>query len=272
MSFKSFFKFRITHHFIIFWLCVAAFVHNILMNGANNVVISSLQKEFYVTSRETGVYVSVYDVGSLISNIFVPILGSKGSRPRWVAFGMVILFAGSMINILPHFLRSQHSIYNSANQHSIDANILNSNSDDGSLIQMCNFSVSIDESAFGANRSTKIFLTSQRNESYPRARDQLHSQTILKFFALKHLLYLANLVNGFSSASLTSLAISYIEDIAPETVAAVYESVYFAIGALGVGVGFLVTSKFLNIYTDIDTADSLPQWLIPTHPNWIGAW
>lgn len=34
----------------------------------------------------------------------------------------------------------------------------------------------------------------------------------------------------------------------------------------------MITSKCLTIHTDIDRIDSLPSWLTPNHPNWIGAW
>lgn len=35
----------------------------------------------------------------------------------------------------------------------------------------------------------------------------------------------------------------------------------------------MITSKFLSIHTDINSAgNSLPLWLKPSHPNWIGAW
>lgn len=38
------------------------------------------------------------------------------------------------------------------------------------------------------------------------------------------------------------------------------------------GVGFIITSKFLNLHTDINTVSNRPSWLTPSHPNWIGAW
>ena len=41
----------------------------------------------------------------------------------------------------------------------------------------------------------------------------------------------------------------------------------------------MITSKFLSLHTDISKSwfqstvhNSLPSWLKPTHPNWIGAW
>lgn len=249
------------------WLSLAAFIHNILMNGANNVVISSLQKEFYITSKETGAYVSVYDVGSLISSIMVPVLSAKrGSRPKWVAFGMIMLFTGCMVNVIPHFLRSRHSIYakntNKIHEHSSSI-ILNDASVDfststsimtaasfGALenseinqIELCNysFSQSIDHQQHleRLKANTNLFNSSFRSVSRSSTSSDKVGlfNSFLSFFALKHLLYVANFINGMSSASLTSLAFSYIEDIAPHNLSSIYESIYFAVGALGVGVG-----------------------------------
>ena len=34
----------------------------------------------------------------------------------------------------------------------------------------------------------------------------------------------------------------------------------------------MITSKCLQIHTDIDRVTNFPSWLKPSHPNWIGAW
>ena len=190
---------NVSHRFIIVWLSLASFLHNILMNGANNVVISSLQKEFYLSSRETGSYVSIYDVGSLVSAVVIPFVSARGSKPRWIAFGMVMLFIGCQVTVLPHFFRK--SALNAANADS--------------SVEFCNQTSKLikDVGLLGADNET-IPLTKSR-------------------FQLKHLLYVANVINGLSSASMTSLAFSYIEDIAPHSLSSVYESIYYAVGALG---------------------------------------
>ena len=72
---------------------------------------------------------------------------------------------------------------------------------------------------------------------------------------------------------MTSLCFSYIEDIAPHHLSAVYESIYYATGALGMGVGFIITSNCLAFHTDFNKPNNhLPEWLQSNHPNWIGAW
>ena len=265
LFFAMAFKLKYSHRFIIIWLSLAAFLHNILMNGANNVILSSLQKEFFLTSRETGIYVSVYDIGSLISTIFVSFASARGSKPRWIAFGLVCLFLGCMIDIVPHFIRPD------PNESSLEeaAAVAGSNRSMMPLmtensIELCNYSIDFtaDDKQFRQARNLET-KSSQSKQKLAKSSS---------FFQLKHLLYLGNTINGFSSASMTTITFAYIEDVAPPHLSAIYESIYYAVGAFGVGVGFIITSKFLTVHTDINKAIKLPTWLKPSHPNWIGAW
>ncbi|RNA26631.1 solute carrier organic anion transporter family member 1A2 isoform X1 [Brachionus plicatilis] len=254
------FDFKINDKFIITWLSLCAFLHNILMNGTNNVIISSLQKEFYLSSRETGVYVSVYDIGSLCSSILISFAAARGSKPRWIAFGMIMLFVGCMINVLPHFIKPDHS---SQKKFSNSSHVINS--DD--IVELCNYSLSTQ------NHQADVYFP--RNYTSPASPvDQTKTASSSIFgFQVKYLLYIANIVNGLSSASMTTITFSYIEDFAPsKKLSSVYESIYFVMGAFGVGVGFMITSWCLKIHTDIDRMKELPFWLNPSHPNWIGAW
>jgi len=265
------FKLKYSHRFIIIWLSLAAFLHNILMNGANNVILSSLQKEFFLTSRETGIYVSVYDIGSLISTIFVSFASARGSKPRWIAFGLACLFLGCMIDIVPHFIRPDpnestpaggNNDGSATSPNPLHTPIMTENS-----IELCNFSI-------GFTNDDRQFRQARNLQSDFASNDKDHKSVVKSssFFQLKHLLYLGNTINGFSSASMTTITFAYIEDVAPPHLSAIYESIYYAVGAFGVGVGFIITSKFLTIHTDINKAIKLPTWLKPSHPNWIGAW
>lgn len=218
---------RISHQFIIIWLSLAAFLHNILMNGTNNVIISSLQKEFYLTSQETGVFVSVYDIGSLLSSVFVSYASARGSKPRWIAFGMTMLFIGSMVNVLPHFLKPHEPTANS-NTDKADLNSTFVFNNDN-LIELCNHSLSIDN----LDR-TKYFQRNFTSDVSSQPKNTPETSKSFFNFQLKHLLYAANVINGMSSASMTTITFSYIEDFAPARLSSIYESVYFAVGALGV--------------------------------------
>lgn len=228
------FDFKINDKFIIVWLSLCAFLHNILMNGTNNVIISSLQKEFYLSSRETGVYVSVYDIGSLCSSILISFAATRGSKPKWIAFGMVMLFLGCMINVLPHFIKPDYSYQK---KHSNSSHVVNSDN----IVELCNYSVSTQN-----YQADEYFL---RNYSSTPANpiDQTSQQQSSSIFGfqIKYLLYVANIVNGLSSASMTTITFSYIEDFAPsKKLSSVYESVYFVTGAFGVSFFLKYIKKF----------------------------
>jgi organic anion transporter 4A len=244
---KRAFKIKLTHLSIVIWLSIAAFIQNIVMGGAMNVIISSLQKEFYLSSQDTGIYISGYDMGSLISSLIIPILGSYGSKPRWIGFGMLMLCIGCFVNVLPHFIRPK--TYN---------HLLNNSLNTVDDIELCFY-----------KNSTGYDFNKCRSSINSTSNDQPSDFRLNK---LKYILFASNIINGMSSASLTTLAFSYIEDVSPHRLSAIYESFYYASGALGMGIGFMITSQFLNIHNDIDSSIHIPEWLTPNHPNWIGAW
>ena len=47
-----------------------------------------------------------------------------------------------------------------------------------------------------------------------------------------------------------------------------FSGVYYALGGIGIGLGFLATSQFLKVYTYIKK----PLWLTPIYSEWVGAW
>jgi hypothetical protein len=44
--------------------------------------------------------------------------------------------------------------------------------------------------------------------------------------------------------------------------------IFYAVGGVGIGLGFLATSQFLKVYTYIKK----PFWLTPNYSEWVGAW
>ena len=145
---------------------------------------------------------------------------------------------------------------------------------DDNSIEMCNYSITTD---FSTNAQLKYFRPQPSNATNGRTNKRgvfrsADSGSFFSLFQMKHILYFGNMINGFSSASLTTITFAYIEDVAPHKLSAIYESVYYAVGAFGVGVGFMITSKFLTFHTDLDQDTQRPSWLKPSHPNWIGAW
>ena len=93
---------------------------------------------------------------------------------------------------------------------------------------------------------------------------------------MKYIFYLANIINGVSSVALYTIAISFIENIFKKDEVNLRQGLYYAVGAVGVGVGMLATGNFLKINSSIKTMRKLQQQysnnflLNSNNVNWIG--
>lgn len=87
----------------LFWICWVGALQGMIVNGFVNVVITTVEKRFSLTSAEAGLIASCYDIASVICALPVSYLGASGHKPRWVAIGTIIMGLGSFITCLPHF-------------------------------------------------------------------------------------------------------------------------------------------------------------------------
>ena len=172
---------------------------------------------------------------------------ARGSKPKLISLGMIIVFIGCMINVLPHFLK--HLLTSSSSDSKVHLSTNETTFDDtltGNLIELCNNTLYISEisgtkpfflrknltSTIGSDYSIDVKVTAPSTASFGFS------------FQLKHLLYLGNLINGMSTASLTTITFAYIEEIAPHSRASIYESIYYVVGSFGV---FILKVKILLI-------------------------
>ena len=65
------------------------------MNGFVGIVITSIEKRFDLTSKETGFIMSSYDIASVLCLIPVSYLGGMGHKPRWLATGEYFKYSSS---------------------------------------------------------------------------------------------------------------------------------------------------------------------------------
>lgn len=76
------------------------------MNGFINVVITTIERRFGLRSRQTGLVASGYDIASFLCLVPVTYFGGRvgASKPRLIAWGIILLGLGSLTFALPHFL------------------------------------------------------------------------------------------------------------------------------------------------------------------------
>ena len=68
-----------------------------------NSVISSLERRFEISSTESGIIASCYDIGFVLFALPISYFGGQGIKPRYLSFGMCFLGLGSLLFALPHF-------------------------------------------------------------------------------------------------------------------------------------------------------------------------
>ena len=75
-----------------------------VVNGFVSVVISTIERRFELSSKQSGFVASGYDIASVLCLIPVSYIGGRGHKPRWIAAGVLLLGIGSFMFALPHFV------------------------------------------------------------------------------------------------------------------------------------------------------------------------
>ncbi|XP_039092926.1 solute carrier organic anion transporter family member 4A1 isoform X2 [Hyaena hyaena] len=88
--------------FLLF-LCAAAFLQGMTVNGFINTVITSIERRYDLHSYQSGLIASSYDVAACLCLTFVSYFGGTGHKPRWLGWGVLVMGAGSLVFALPHF-------------------------------------------------------------------------------------------------------------------------------------------------------------------------
>ncbi|XP_022104544.1 solute carrier organic anion transporter family member 4A1-like [Acanthaster planci] len=89
------------------WLLIvlSAFctAQGLVINGYINTGIGTIERRFELSSRASGLIVSMYDITCAILVLFVTYVGGRGHKPKWLTWGLIFMGTGSAIFALPHF-------------------------------------------------------------------------------------------------------------------------------------------------------------------------
>ncbi|CAF3695614.1 unnamed protein product [Rotaria socialis] len=227
-------------------LCTCNFIQNFSVNGANNAVISTLERVFYLSSVQSGLFLALYDLATVFSSPLVGYLGSRYSSPIFFSLNMIIVGIGNLLIASSNFV-GQDSIFSFKS----DSTQYTTTADD--VLFECY------KDPFNAKNISNLSCLRQGHISSTPQNAKL-------------LIYFGNFVNGIGSVALFTIGIAYIERIFPRDKAAYCQGVYFAVGTVGSALGIVTTGQFLRINTKLIPRNQLPYWLTPNNPLWIGCW
>jgi MFS family permease len=159
-------------------ICLCNMIQNAIIGGANNAIMTTLESGFYMTSTETGLFQSVYELVAIFSYPIIGYFGDRsGRKVRWIAISMGILAIGFLVMSFPHLLESKRG------KPSLDPRVVDH-------LTLCNPNRTISVCSFSNN---------------------------LRFLSqLKYVFYLSNIINACGSAALPTLAVTLIEDLFPQ--------------------------------------------------------
>ena len=79
-----------------------------IVNGFTNVGLGTLEKQFKLSSKQSGMIVAAKEISSLLLIAFLSFYGSFGHKPKYLGYGAIMTACGSMLYVLPHALVGTH--------------------------------------------------------------------------------------------------------------------------------------------------------------------
>ncbi|KAL1492885.1 hypothetical protein ABEB36_011059 [Hypothenemus hampei] len=237
--------------FFVLLLSFLVTLQQALSSGYINSVITTIEKRFEIPSSLSGLVASSYEIGNVITVIFVSYLGSRRHIPVWIGVGAVIMGMGSLIFMVPHFIADEN----------IEVAEVNNSEDN-----MCRV-VTVHEQDMGLGR------LSSGLSSPPLAPNNIRGDNCIQGSPSTTgpvlLFVLAQLLLGCGGSPLFTLGTTYIDDhVRPES-SSIYIGCMYSMAAFGPVLGFLLGAYLLSFHMDsfskiisINAGDS----------KWVGMW
>ncbi|XP_013098358.1 solute carrier organic anion transporter family member 5A1 [Stomoxys calcitrans] len=223
-----------------------------LSSGYINSVITTIEKRFEIPSSYSGLIASSYEIGNVITVIFVSYLGSRRHIPVWIGIGAVIMGIGSLVFMVPHFTGEANP----------GVSIANETSDN------------ICRSALVRNQDMDLGRLSSGLSSPPLAPHTLREDNCLEgklsTFGPVLLFVIAQLLLGCGGSPLFTLGTTYVDDHVKTESSSMYIGCMYSMAAFGPVVGFLLGAYLLSFHMD-----SLSSSIISIDPGdrrWVGMW
>lgn len=93
----------LSSRWILVFCCFLVGTQGLIVTGLSGVVISSIEKRYFLRSSQVGSIFSCYDIGSTIATLVVSYVGNS-HKPKWLGCGAVVLGFGCLVFALPQLI------------------------------------------------------------------------------------------------------------------------------------------------------------------------
>ncbi|EDV98917.1 GH13584 [Drosophila grimshawi] len=234
-------------------LSLLVMMQQALSSGYINSVITTIEKRFDIPSSYSGLIASSYEIGNVITVIFVSYLGSRRHIPVWIGIGAVIMGIGSLVFMVPHFTGEPNP----------GIAIKNKTSDN------------ICRSALVRDQDMDLGRLSSGLSNQPLAPHTLREDNCLEGKASTTgpvlLFVLAQLLLGCGGSPLFTLGTTYVDDHVRTESSSMYIGCMYSMAAFGPVVGFLLGAYLLSFHMDSLSSTTIIS-ITPGDRRWVGLW
>ncbi len=199
----------------ILLLMTSDFFVGMIVQGFTNVGLSTLEKQFKLSSKESGTIVAAKEISSLLLIAFLSYYGSFGHKPKYLASGALVTALGSLLYVLPHLLIGKYI-------PDKDAKVFKDR-------DVCFSNMPLN----GTLEDARCLILGRSEWYY-----------MFTFIAAKLLL-------GAGTAPLFTLGAAYIDENVKPKVAPIYLGIWYVTIFFGPGVGFVAGGSLLTVYVDL---------------------
>ncbi|XP_037866801.1 solute carrier organic anion transporter family member 5A1 isoform X2 [Bombyx mori] len=231
----------------VFFLSFLVTLQQALSSGYINSVITTIEKRFEIPSSLSGLIASSYEIGNVITVIFVSYLGSRRHIPVWIAVGAVIMGIGSLVFVVPHFIAEVNS-----------ETLANNQSEEN----ICRLTHALDQDMVGR-------LSVQGLPPNNLRPDNCIKSTPSTFLPVM-VFIVAQLLLGCGGSPLLTLGTTYVDDhVRPES-SSMYIGCMYSMAAFGPVLGFLLGAYLLSFHMDSFSGAIIS--IGPGDHRWVGMW
>lgn len=207
-----------------------------LSSGYINSVITTIEKRFEIPSSLSGLIASSYEIGNVITVIFVSYLGSRRHIPVWIGIGAVIMGIGSLIFMVPHFTGESNP------------GILIDNKTADNICKLV--SVREHEPHSLSHLLGQSGLSNPPLAPHNKLRGDNCIQSKSSTFGPVLLFVIAQLLLGCGGSPLFTLGTTYVDDHVRKESSSMYIGCMYSMAAFGPVLGFLLGAYLLSFHMD----------------------
>ncbi|XP_053619039.1 solute carrier organic anion transporter family member 5A1 isoform X2 [Plodia interpunctella] len=232
----------------VFFLSFLVTLQQALSSGYINSVITTIEKRFEIPSSLSGLIASSYEIGNVITVIFVSYLGSRRHIPVWIAVGAVIMGIGSLVFVIPHFIAE------------VNSETLANNKSEENICRL----PGLDQDLSLAR------LAGQAGLPPSNLRPDNCIKSSPSTFMPVMVFIVAQLLLGCGGSPLLTLGTTYVDDhVRPES-SSMYIGCMYSMAAFGPVLGFLLGAYLLTFHMDSISGANIA--IGPADHRWVGMW